>query len=152
MHYKRDYLVMFQLHISTHDLYCVISSIHQFNYYRFVLLFYNSIQVSPELKDLINRLLEKDPNQRIAISEMRSHAWITEFDNVIPSADANCSGSIDVSIEEIEGAVQNYRTPIHILVCYNIVVFICCCFYLLLFMFVDCCYLLLSVCLFVCCR
>lgn len=89
------------------------------NYFISIIIFfyYHSVQVSPKLKDLINKLLEKDPDQRITIDEMRLHPWITEYEDMIPSAGVNCSGAIDVSEKEIEDAVQNYTTPIHILVC-----------------------------------
>ena len=75
-----------------------------------------SVPISPELKNLINRLLEKDPNGRITIEEIRSHPWITKFDGFVPSTDTNCTNSIDVSEKDIEGAFQHHRTPIHILV------------------------------------
>ena len=77
-----------------------------------------SVPVSLELKDLLLRLLEKNPNQRITIEEIRRHSWIVAGnDSSIPSTDENCCGLIDVSEEEIEGAVKKYQTPIHILVC-----------------------------------
>ena len=40
-----------------------------------------------ELKNLIIRLLEKDPNHRFAIEEMRSHPWITKFNGIIKNHD-----------------------------------------------------------------
>ncbi|KAK1945006.1 Calcium/calmodulin-dependent protein kinase kinase 1 [Phytophthora citrophthora] len=39
------------------------------------------IPVSPEGQDLLLRLLEKDPNQRIAIAECLSHPWFAQHDD-----------------------------------------------------------------------
>ena len=83
-----------------------------------------SIDISPELKDLLVKLLQKDPAKRITIPEIREHPWILQTARPLPSREENCAEQISVSEEEIKGAFKPFYTPIHILVryyinCYN---------------------------------
>ncbi len=38
--------------------------------------------VSPELRDLVTRLLQKDPDSRITMPEIFRHPWVTLGDNL----------------------------------------------------------------------
>lgn len=77
--------------------------------------------VSTELEDLLRKLLDKDPDKRISLSEVRMHPWILKTTRTIPSSDQNCLKEIDISEEDIKAAIKPFYTPIHILVC----VFLC---------------------------
>lgn len=73
-------------------------------------------EISYDLKDLLLRLLNQQPDDRITIPEIRRHPWFTNTSRPIPTTQKNCQCVINVSEEEIEEAVQKIRTPIHILV------------------------------------
>ena len=63
------------------------------------------------------RLLNKEPNDRITIADIRKHKWFLSTTRYIPSHNENCSGSVlDPTEEDIADAVQEFQTPIHILV------------------------------------
>ena len=79
-------------------------------------LFLLSIDVSPELRDLLTKLLQKDPAQRITIADIRQHPWVLKTARPLPSREENCAEEISVSEEEIKGAFKQFYTPIHILV------------------------------------
>ena len=66
---------------------------------------------------MLTKLLDKDPVQRITISDIREHSWFLSTDREIPSTDKNCIGELDITEEDIKEAVQEFQTPIHILVC-----------------------------------
>ena len=72
--------------------------------------------VSTELQDLLRKLLDKDPDKRISLSEVRMHPWILSTTRTIPSSDQNCLKEIDISEEDIQAAIKPFYTPIHILV------------------------------------
>ena len=76
-----------------------------------------SVPISSELQDLLSKLLNKDPEKRITLSEIRVHPWILKTARRIPSVEENCLEEIDVSEEEIRSAIKPFYTPIHILVC-----------------------------------
>ncbi|XP_019850913.1 PREDICTED: calcium/calmodulin-dependent protein kinase kinase 1-like [Amphimedon queenslandica] len=79
--------------------------------------FPDDITVSEELKDLLIRLLNKEPSGRITIPEIRKHKWFLNTTRYIPSPNENCAGSdLDPTEEDIADAVQEFQTPIHILV------------------------------------
>ena len=76
-----------------------------------------SITISEDLKDLLMRLLNKEPSGRITIPEIRKHSWFLNTTRYIPSPNENCAGSdLDPTEEDIADAVQEFQTPIHILV------------------------------------
>ncbi len=77
---------------------------------------YNSVPVSAELKDLLTKLLTKDPEKRATLSEIRLHPWVCSSPRYIPSKEENCNEKIDVSEEDIQKAIRPFYTPIHILV------------------------------------
>eukprot|EP00727_Mastigamoeba_balamuthi_P012061 m51a1_g7478 putative calcium calmodulin dependent protein kinase (633) ;mRNA; r:205840-208565 len=67
--------------------------------------------IDPALRDLIERLLEKDPKKRIAIAEIKAHAWVTRGGRY-PMAQLEASQSPrysaeKVSDEELQRAVVN---------------------------------------------
>jgi serine/threonine protein kinase len=75
-----------------------------------------SIPISHDLKDLLTQLLDKNPETRIKIPQIRSHPWFVNTTRQIPSQEENCQGDIDVTDEDIKEALQEFQTPIHILV------------------------------------
>ncbi|XP_022256631.1 calcium/calmodulin-dependent protein kinase kinase 1-like, partial [Limulus polyphemus] len=69
------------------------------------LTFPTNPQISGELKDLVRRMLYKDPVERITISEIKAHSWVTKF-NTYPllTEEGNCV-LIEVTQEEIDQCV-----------------------------------------------
>jgi [calcium/calmodulin-dependent protein kinase] kinase len=78
--------------------------------------FPEDIPISHDLKDLLTQLLDKNPETRIKIPQIRSHPWFVNTTRQIPSQEENCQGDIDVTDEDIKEALQEFQTPIHILV------------------------------------
>lgn len=64
-------------------------------------------KVSDALKDLIYRMLEKNPDERILLAAIKEHPWVTR-DNTSPmlSEDENCR-FIPISDEEVNSAVTS---------------------------------------------
>ncbi|KAJ3374815.1 hypothetical protein GGF31_006713 [Allomyces arbusculus] len=64
---------------------------------------------SPDLLDLLHRMLAKDPAHRITLDQMRSHPWITDHDRQeLPSKADNVAVVIrpeDLTHDEIEAAI-----------------------------------------------
>ncbi|KAG0047199.1 hypothetical protein BGZ83_007715 [Gryganskiella cystojenkinii] len=60
--------------------------------------------------DLINRMLDLDPNTRITMDEIRIHPWLTnrEQDPLI-SKERNVGSKVEVSEEDQKNAVQKHR-------------------------------------------
>eukprot|EP00127_Corallochytrium_limacisporum_P000606 Clim_evm5s22 gene=Clim_evmTU5s22 len=64
------------------------------------------IDVTPECKRLIERMLEKDPEKRITAQEIRSDPWITAFGAYpLPSYDENV-GHVSVSKSDMQEAIR----------------------------------------------
>lgn len=78
--------------------------------------FPTDVAISAELKDLLTKLLQKDPAQRITITDIRQHPWVLKTARPLPSREENCAEEISVSEDEIKGAFKQFYTPIHILV------------------------------------
>nr|CAD7572569.1 unnamed protein product [Timema californicum] len=58
-------------------------------------------RVSDELKDLITRMLHKDPCQRLTMPEVKSHPWVTaNGTKLLPSEEDNCV-LVEVTDEEV---------------------------------------------------
>lgn len=73
------------------------------------------VSVSAELVELLEKLLTKDPEKRIMLSEVREHPWVQKTTRTMPSKDENCLKEIKVSEEDIQAAIKPFYTPIHIL-------------------------------------
>lgn len=62
---------------------------------------------SPELKELILRMLEKDPDNRISLEEVKAHSWVTANQNyAMPSEEENCR-LIEIGEEELSSVVTS---------------------------------------------
>ncbi|CAM0142812.1 hypothetical protein VKS41_002624 [Umbelopsis sp. WA50703] len=64
---------------------------------------------NPELVDLLQKMLTKDPEERITVNQIREHPWVTQ-DGKAPliSVDENCQSVItEVTEEEIHNAIKN---------------------------------------------
>ena len=86
------------------------------NNFNFCPFYLYSVDISPELRDLLTKLLQKDPAQRITIGDIRCHPWVLKTARPLPSREENCAEEISVSEDEIKGAFKQFYTPIHILV------------------------------------
>jgi len=61
-----------------------------------------------DLKDLLEKLLEKDPENRIEIPELKEHPWVTEHvKKPLLSTEKNCLEKVThVTDEEIHRAIK----------------------------------------------
>ncbi|TIB31620.1 hypothetical protein E3P84_02887 [Wallemia ichthyophaga] len=66
-----------------------------------------------QLRDLLNKLFEKDPTKRIKLAQVKSHPWILrgihEPSEWLKHTDVNASPAVQVTNEEVESAL-NFRT------------------------------------------
>uniref|UniRef100_A0A1A8BGA4 Calcium/calmodulin-dependent protein kinase kinase 1, alpha n=1 Tax=Nothobranchius kadleci TaxID=1051664 RepID=A0A1A8BGA4_NOTKA len=63
-------------------------------------------QVSSELKDLITKMLDKNPATRILIPEIKLHPWVTEnSSNPLPLEEEHCT-AVEVTDEEVQNSVK----------------------------------------------
>ncbi|XP_064095997.1 calcium/calmodulin-dependent protein kinase kinase 1-like isoform X3 [Macrobrachium nipponense] len=63
--------------------------------------------VSGDLKDLISLMLEKNPNQRITLPDIKEHPWVTAGTQYpLPSEEENCV-LIEVTDEEVQSCVRS---------------------------------------------
>ncbi|XP_040025136.2 calcium/calmodulin-dependent protein kinase kinase 1b [Gasterosteus aculeatus] len=61
--------------------------------------------ISKELKELIERMLDKNPETRINIPEIKLHAWVTENgSNPLPLEEEHCT-AVEVTEEEVQNSV-----------------------------------------------
>ncbi|XP_071510848.1 calcium/calmodulin-dependent protein kinase kinase 1-like, partial [Diadema antillarum] len=68
--------------------------------------FPEDIEVSDEVKDLITRALEKDPQKRITLPDMKQHPWVTQHgEEPMPSQEENCV-LVEVSQDEVDCCVK----------------------------------------------
>jgi len=65
-------------------------------------------EISPELKELIRRMLIKHPKDRITLPEIKNHDWVTGYAlyPMVPESD-NCGTLLEVTDEEVQGGVQH---------------------------------------------
>uniref|UniRef100_A0A8D0L5I9 non-specific serine/threonine protein kinase n=1 Tax=Sphenodon punctatus TaxID=8508 RepID=A0A8D0L5I9_SPHPU len=62
--------------------------------------------VSEELKDLILKMLDKNPEMRITIPEIKSHPWVTKFgEDPLPLEEEHCT-MVEVTEEEVQNSVK----------------------------------------------
>ncbi|KAK6636455.1 hypothetical protein RUM43_010116 [Polyplax serrata] len=64
-------------------------------------------EVSEDLKDLIKNMLHKDPSQRLNLSEIKEHPWVTSYGKYpLPTEEENCS-LIEVTEEDMMKVVTS---------------------------------------------
>lgn len=51
--------------------------------------------ISPQLRDLIDRLMKKDPNERITLAEIRKHEWLADATNTRDIESLKVGGIVD---------------------------------------------------------
>nr|XP_056715304.1 calcium/calmodulin-dependent protein kinase kinase 2 [Euleptes europaea] len=63
--------------------------------------------ISDELKDLITQMLDKNPESRITVPEVKVHPWVTKNGvEPLPTEDENCT-LVEVTEEEVENSVKH---------------------------------------------
>uniref|UniRef100_A0A9L0J5F1 calcium/calmodulin-dependent protein kinase n=1 Tax=Equus asinus TaxID=9793 RepID=A0A9L0J5F1_EQUAS len=63
--------------------------------------------IAEDLKDLITRMLDKNPESRIVVPEIKLHPWVTRHGaEPLPSEDENCT-LVEVTEEEVENSVKH---------------------------------------------
>ncbi|KAM4827230.1 calcium/calmodulin-dependent protein kinase kinase 2 isoform 1-T1 [Thomomys bottae] len=63
--------------------------------------------IAEDLKDLITRMLDKNPESRIMVPEIKLHPWVTRHGaEPLPSEDENCT-LVEVTEEEVENSVKH---------------------------------------------
>ena len=63
--------------------------------------------LNPDLADLLQRLLQKEPDRRIGIPEIREHPWTTNAGaEPMPSVAENCQLVEEITAEELYAAVK----------------------------------------------
>lgn len=65
--------------------------------------------ISAKLKDLLIRMLSKDPSQRITLPEIKSHSWVTcDGTQPLPAEEDNCcSGPVEITAEDLDQSVRS---------------------------------------------
>lgn len=64
--------------------------------------------ISDDLKDLLLKMLDKNPETRISIPQIKVHPWVTRHGaEPLPPEDDNCSMLIEVTEEEVENSVKH---------------------------------------------
>ncbi|KAL8927965.1 MAG: hypothetical protein Q9208_002040 [Pyrenodesmia sp. 3 TL-2023] len=76
-------------------------------------------QCSESLKDLITKLLKKDPKKRITMAELREHPWVTKNgEDMLLSAEENTANLIEPPTEEeTNNAITGNLGNVLVLVC-----------------------------------
>ncbi|XP_062333976.1 calcium/calmodulin-dependent protein kinase kinase 2 isoform X2 [Osmerus eperlanus] len=64
--------------------------------------------ISEDLKDLLLKMLDKNPETRISIPQIKVHPWVTRNGaEPLPPEDDNCCMLIEVTEEEVENSVKH---------------------------------------------
>uniref|UniRef100_G3PZX2 Calcium/calmodulin-dependent protein kinase kinase 2 n=1 Tax=Gasterosteus aculeatus aculeatus TaxID=481459 RepID=G3PZX2_GASAC len=64
--------------------------------------------ISDDLKDLLLKMLDKNPETRISIPQIKLHPWVTRNGaEPLPPEDDNCCLLIEVTEEEVENSVKH---------------------------------------------
>ncbi|KAM9329871.1 calcium/calmodulin-dependent protein kinase kinase 2 [Gastrophryne carolinensis] len=64
-------------------------------------------EISEDLRDLIIKMLDKNPESRICVPDIKMHSWVTKHGaEPLPSEDENCT-LIEVTEEEVENSVKH---------------------------------------------
>ncbi|XP_077479372.1 calcium/calmodulin-dependent protein kinase kinase 2 isoform X1 [Stigmatopora argus] len=65
-------------------------------------------EISDDLKDLLLKMLDKNPETRISIPQIKVHPWVTRHGaEPLPPEDDNCYMLIEVTEEEVENSVKH---------------------------------------------
>ncbi|XP_062555997.1 calcium/calmodulin-dependent protein kinase kinase 1-like isoform X2 [Armigeres subalbatus] len=63
--------------------------------------------ISPELRDLIETMLDKDPQLRITLPQIKDHCWVTKFGRYqLPSEEENCR-LVQINDEDMTTVVKS---------------------------------------------
>ncbi|CAG0901055.1 unnamed protein product [Darwinula stevensoni] len=72
------------------------------------LSFPDAPRVCDSLKDLIAKLLHKDPGERLTLPRVKEHEWVTRGGkNPLPSEEENCTNLVEVTEEEVKNSVRS---------------------------------------------
>ncbi|XP_016148338.1 calcium/calmodulin-dependent protein kinase kinase 2-like [Sinocyclocheilus grahami] len=64
--------------------------------------------ISDDLKDLLFKMLDKNPETRITVPQIKVHPWVTRHGaEPLPPEDDNCCSLIEVTEEEVENSVKH---------------------------------------------
>uniref|UniRef100_A0A8C6V1J4 calcium/calmodulin-dependent protein kinase n=1 Tax=Neogobius melanostomus TaxID=47308 RepID=A0A8C6V1J4_9GOBI len=64
--------------------------------------------ISDDLKDLLLKMLDKNPETRITVPQIKVHPWVTRHGaEPLPPEDDNCCMLIEVTEEEVENSVKH---------------------------------------------
>uniref|UniRef100_A0A3B5L1M9 non-specific serine/threonine protein kinase n=1 Tax=Xiphophorus couchianus TaxID=32473 RepID=A0A3B5L1M9_9TELE len=64
--------------------------------------------ISDGLKDLLLKMLDKNPEARIPVAQIKAHPWVTKHGaEPLPPEDDNCCLLIEVTEEEVENSVKH---------------------------------------------
>ncbi|KAG8182334.1 hypothetical protein JTE90_028179 [Oedothorax gibbosus] len=64
-------------------------------------------KISDSLKDLLSRMLEKDPKQRITLSGIKEHKWVTNDGlSPLPSEEENCH-PVEITNDDIQASINS---------------------------------------------
>lgn len=63
---------------------------------------------SDDLRDLLLKMLDKNPESRITVPQLKVHPWVTRHGaEPLPPEDDNCCALIEVTEEEVENSVKH---------------------------------------------
>ena len=73
--------------------------------------------VDASLKDVVTKLLDKNPSTRITIDQLRNHPWVTnQNNNPLPSREQNCAELVaEITETDINAAVKPVQSLFTIL-------------------------------------
>ncbi|XP_077104712.1 calcium/calmodulin-dependent protein kinase kinase 2 isoform X2 [Siphateles boraxobius] len=64
--------------------------------------------ISDDLRDLLFKMLDKNPETRITVPQIKVHPWVTRHGaEPLPPEDDNCCSLIEVTEEEVENSVKH---------------------------------------------
>lgn len=67
-----------------------------------------AVVISNALRQLIVRMLDKDPTQRATLPQIKTDGWVTgNGEHPLPSEEENCCQMVDVSDDEIQSVVKS---------------------------------------------
>ncbi|XP_065831114.1 calcium/calmodulin-dependent protein kinase kinase 2-like [Oscarella lobularis] len=72
--------------------------------------FPDDCSISEDLRDLFDRIFDKDPTKRITVPEMKMHPWVTlHGQDTLPSAEENCK-LVEVTEEDVANATKDFAS------------------------------------------